>query len=147
MARQDQRFLRYATAVYALALALHTADHLRRGLEVVTPEVLWVGNVSTAAGLATIALVFMRHRGAPLVAATVGLPTALGVAAVHLLPKWSTLSDAFPGAHNTGVTVMSWLVVLLEIAGAAAMGVAGIAQMRRQQQPTPHQELLTTVNQ
>jgi hypothetical protein len=147
MPRQHEEFLRYATAGYALGLALHTADHLRRGLSVITPEVLWVGNISTLAGLVTIALVFMRHRAAPLAAAVLGLPTALGVAAVHLAPRWSAFSDSFPGAHHTGVTAVSWLVVALEITGAAAMGVAGIAQMRRQHLPTPHPDVVTSGNQ
>jgi hypothetical protein len=134
----NEQILRYATASYAVALALHTADHLHRGVSLLTAQVLWLGNVSTAAGLVTVALVFMRHRRAPLAAAALGIPTALGVAAVHLLPTWSAFSDAFPGAHHTGVTAVSWFVVLLEIAGATAMGVAGIATMRHQRELAPH---------
>jgi len=40
-----------------------------------------------------------------------GIPVALGVAAVHLLPKWSALSDSFLGAQHAGVTALSWTVV------------------------------------
>lgn len=118
--------LRSATGLYAAGLALHIADHFRRGIDVVTTEVLWLGNLSTAAGITVIAMVFTRHRLAPTAAALLGFPVAIGVAAVHLLPHWSTLSDAFPGAHGTGVTGMSWAVVLLEIVGASAMGLAGV---------------------
>jgi hypothetical protein len=117
--------LRYCALFYALGLALHTADHFRRGLDAVTPQVLWVGNVSTAIGITVAALVIVGHRWGPMLAAVTGIPVALGVAAVHLLPKWSALSDAFVGAHNTGVTAFSWTVVLIEIAGAVAMGIAG----------------------
>jgi hypothetical protein len=134
--RNHDLSLRYATAVYAVGLVLHTADHVRRGLGVVTPQVLWLGNVSTAAGLVTIALVFLRHRWAPRAAATLGLPVALGVAAVHFLPRWSEFSDAFPGAHGTGVTSLSWLVVSLEILGAAALGMAGMQALTRRRQPS-----------
>jgi hypothetical protein len=126
----DARWLRYGAVFYALGLALHTADHFRRGTDVVTNQVLWAGNVSTLVGVGTVVLVLMGHRLAPMAAALTGLPVAIGVAAVHLLPEWSAFSDAFPGAHGTGVTALSWTVVLIEIAGAAAMGTIGLSIVR-----------------
>ena len=129
------RPLKAATALYALGLALHTADHIRRGTAVISPEVFWAGIFSTSMGLLTIALVFTRHRLAPLAAALLGIPVAVGVAAVHLLPHWSALSDAFPGAQGTGVTAVSYVVVLLEIAGALALGVVGLRTVLRNRQP------------
>jgi hypothetical protein len=125
-------WLRYCALFYALGLALHTADHLRRGLDAVTPQVLWAGNVSTAIGVTVAALVVVGHRYGPILAAVTGIPVGAGVAAVHLLPKWSALSDAFVGAHNTGVTALSWTVVLIEIVGAVAMGVVGLSIVREQ---------------
>lgn len=127
----DHPWLKYCALLYVLGLALHTADHLRRGLDAVTPQVLWAGNVSTVVGITVAVLVIVGYRNAPMLAAVTGIPVAAGVAAVHLLPKWSALSDSFLGAHNTGVTGLSWTVVLLEIAGAAAMGVAGLVVVRR----------------
>ena len=124
--RGADRLLQASTALYALGLALHTADHVRRGTAVISPEVFWAGVFSTSMGLVTIALVFTRHRLAPLAAALLGIPVAVGVAAVHLLPHWSVFSDAFPGAHGTGVTAVSYLVVLVEILGAFALGVVGL---------------------
>jgi hypothetical protein len=118
-------WLKHSALFYALGLALHTADHFRRGLDAVTPQVLWAGNISTAIGITVAALVIVGHRAGPMLAALTGGPVAVGVAAVHLLPKWSALSDAFVGAHNSGVTAFSWTVVLIEIVGALAMGVAG----------------------
>jgi len=128
----EHPLLKYCALVYALGLALHTADHLRRGLDAVTGQVLWVGNISTAVGIAVVVLVIVGHRSGPLLAAVTGIPVAVGVAAVHLLPKWSALSDSFLGAHNTGVTAFSWTVVLIEIAGAVALGIAGLAVVREQ---------------
>jgi hypothetical protein len=125
-------WLKYSALFYALGLALHTADHLRRGLDAVTPQVLWAGNVSTAVGITVAALVIVGHRSGSLLAAVTGIPVAVGVAAVHMLPKWSALSDAFVGAHNTGVTAFSWTVVLIEIVGAVAMGVAGWMVVREE---------------
>jgi len=126
----QHRWLKYCALFYALGLALHTADHLRRGLGVLTPQVIWAGNVSTAIGITVAILVILGHRFGPMLAAVTGVPVALGVAAVHLLPKWSALTDAFVGAHDTGVTAMSWSVVVIEIVGALAMGVVGYAIVR-----------------
>lgn len=127
----DDRVLRAATVLYAIGLLTHLADHFRRGTSVLTGEVNLLGTISTVAGLATIALVFTRHHLAPVGAVALGFPVAIGVAAVHLLPRWSDFSDAFPGS-TTGVNALSWTVVLLEIAGAAALGLAGLAMLRRE---------------
>src|SRR2546429_7815954 len=95
----EHRWLRYCALFYALGLALHTADHLRRGLDVVTPQLQWAGNPSTAVGITAAVLVTAGHRFGPMLAALTGAPVGLGVAAVHLLPPWSALTAAFPGAH------------------------------------------------
>jgi hypothetical protein len=92
---------------------------------VLTPEVLWAGTLSTIAGVVTLRLVFTRHRLAPLVATLVGFQTALGVTAVHLLPHWSSFSDALPRGRGAGVTAFSWIVVNIEIVGALLLGVFG----------------------
>ena len=126
----DHRVLRYCALFYALGLALHTADHLRRGLDASTPQVLVIGNISTAIGITVAVLVVVGYRNAPRLAALTGFPVAFGVAAVHLLPTWSAFSDTFFDAHNTGVTALSWAVVLIEIAGALAMGISGLAVVR-----------------
>jgi hypothetical protein len=128
----EHRWLKYSALLYALGLALHTADHFRRGLDASTGQVLVVGNLSTAIGIAVVVMVIVGYRHAPLLAALTGFPVAFGVAAVHLLPTWSAFSDTFVDAHNTGVTAMSWTVVLIEIAGALAMGIAGFAIVRDQ---------------
>jgi hypothetical protein len=128
----EYRWLRYAALFYALGLALHTADHFRRGLDASTGQVLVAGNLSTAVGVTVAVMVIVGYRHAPLLAAVTGFPIAIGVAAVHLLPRWSAFSDSFVNAHNTGVTAMSWSVVLIEIAGALAMGITGLAVVREQ---------------
>ncbi len=127
----EYAFLRYATLVYALGLLVHTVDHLRRGVDVLTPQVFWAGNVSTLAGVAVIILVLAQHRLAPVVATAFGLPVAVGIVAVHLLPHWSAFSDAFPGSHHTGVGLQSWTVVMIEIAGALALSVGGALVLRQ----------------
>jgi hypothetical protein len=122
------RILRYAALAYAVGFLLHTADHFRRGLEVLTPEVLWAGSVSGVVAVAAIGLALVGHGLAPLIAVAHGLSQGLGVAAVHLLPRWGTFSDSLP---DGGADALSWAAVLLEIAAALAFGAAGVYVLRR----------------
>lgn len=117
------RLLRSAAVLYAAGLALHTADHIRRGSDVLTSSVRATGAVSTIAGVVAIVLVLSRHRRAPLVAAIVGFQAALGIVRVHLLPYSSSFSDAFPGARGTDVTAFSWTAVTVEMVGALLLGI------------------------
>jgi hypothetical protein len=43
----------------------------------------------------------------------------------------SSLSDAFPGAHGTGVNGFSWFAAALEIVGALVFGAAGAYAWRQ----------------
>jgi hypothetical protein len=131
--------LELAAAVYTIGLVSHTLDHIRRGTGLLTPEVFWAGMVSTVLGGVTVVLIFVRSRQAPRFAAVTGFPVAIGVAAVHFLPAWGALSDPFPGGELRGVTMGSWIVVSIEIAGAAALGFAGILALRR----TLHRETIS----
>ena len=124
-------WLRIAAYAYAVAWAVHTGDHLRRGLGAVTVEVSALGSAAAVLQLAAIAAVLLGRPWVPVAAVAIGFPDALGIAAVHLLPHWSSFSDAFPGAHGTGVTGFSWFAAVLEIGGALAFGVAGAAAWRR----------------
>jgi len=135
--RGGDRLLQGAAVLYGAGLVLHTADHIRRGVDVLTPEVYWAGTISTIAGVITLVLVFSRHRWAPLVAAITGFQVALGTAVVHLLPHWSSFSDALPGAHGTGITLFSWIVVNIEIAGALLLGIFGANLLFHQRQAPP----------
>ena len=125
---RENRVLRYAAFFFTAGLLIHSADHWRRGFDVLTPEVYWAGMALSILGVTTIVLVLVRHRLAPLVAVAVGFPTALGVAASHLLPHWSLFSDAFPGS---GVDALSYAAVLVEIISALVLGAAGAYVLRR----------------
>jgi hypothetical protein len=128
----DDRKLELAALVYLGGLALHTADHLRRGLDATTLHVLWAGNVSTVLGVAAVVLILTRHRNAPAAAVAFGFPIAIGVSAVHFLPDWlGPLSDSFPAQD---MSWMSWAVVAIEVVGALAVGIYGLRSFRRSQQ-------------
>ena len=137
LSSNDLRYMRYAALVYFVGIVVHTADHFRRGTDVITSQVLWLGYFGFAAAALGFVLILIRHPLAPLVGVVVGFSVALGVSAVHLLPHWSAFSDAFPGSSGTGVTATSYAVVLLEIAGAVALGITGLSAWRRQNDSGP----------
>ena len=124
----DDRKLQLASLVYLAGLALHTIDHLRRGIDATTKHVFWAGNASTVVGLTAVALILTRHRLAPVAAVAAGFPIAVGVAAVHGLPEWSAFSDSFV---DQTMSWMSWTVVAIEIVGALATGIVGWRLYRR----------------
>jgi hypothetical protein len=129
--RRGTPALRYAALLFALGFLAHNGDHTRRGVGTLTPEVFWAGMAGAVVSVATIALVLAGHRHAPLAAVVGGFSMAIGVAAVHLLPHWSALSDAFPGGR---VDALSWAAVLFEVASAATLGVAGLYALRGSEQ-------------
>lgn len=123
--------LRVTAVVFAVAVAVHGADHLRRGIDATTGFVLGAGTTQLIVSALAVVLVFRRHRLAPIVAAAVGLASAVGFAATHLLPRWSPFSDPFTGnSVAPHVTALSWFTALFEIAADVAFGVAGL-QLRR----------------
>src|SRR4051794_30491348 len=124
------RFRRTAI-VFMVALALHGADHLRRGADVVTAQVRAAGAVQFLLGAVTVVLVLRRHPFAPAAAIAVGFSSAVGFTAAHLLPHWSAFSDPFTGSTVApGVNVLSWLATVVEIAADVALGAAGVAAYR-----------------
>ena len=128
--RSDVRRLHLAGLLLAVGSAVHLIDHLRRGQGSVTDELYWAGNLALIVQVAVITLVLTRHRLAPLAAAAGGFPLALGFLSAHWLPEWSALSD--PVWEITSLPALSYAASALEVAGALAVGVAGLAIVRRQ---------------
>jgi hypothetical protein len=125
------RVLRHTAVVFAVAVAIHGLDHLRRGPDVVTDVVRGAGATQFVLAGAAVMLVFRRHPFAPALAAFVGLASAVLFVAAHLLPQWSAFSDPYTGAQVApGVTGFSWFTALFEIAADTAFGVAGLRSMR-----------------
>ena len=122
-----ERRLRVTAVVFAVAVVVHGADHLRRGSDVVTGVVRDAGAAQAVLVAFAVVLVFRRHRLAPLVAVIVGFLSAFGFGAAHLLPQWSAFSDPFTGsAVAPGVTAFSWFTAAFEIAAGVAFGIAGL---------------------
>lgn len=128
--RDDARQRRLVAAgwLFAVGSGVHIFDHLRRGQGSVSEELYWLGNVALVLQVVVITLIFTRHRLAPLAAVAAGFPLALGFAAAHWAPEWSAISD--PLTEIDSWRWFSYLASTLEIAGALAVGVTGLAIVR-----------------
>jgi cephalosporin-C deacetylase-like acetyl esterase len=115
-----------AAALFLAANLLHTLDHVRTGLDRLTPEILGAGTVLTVAAVLALVLALRHDARAPVICAGVGLGGALGVAAAHLAPHWSALSDPYP---DLGLDALSWAVMLAEIAAGIVLAVAGAREV------------------
>ncbi|MFC8380765.1 hypothetical protein [Nocardia sp. NPDC057272] len=124
--------LRATTAVFAVALLVHGADHLRRGMDATSSLVNALGTLQILFALFTVFLVFRRHPASPRAAVFIGFASAIGFTIVHLLPDWfGPLSDSFINAPAaSGVTGFSWFAALFEISADLAIGIAGLRVLR-----------------
>ena len=115
----------------AVALLLHGADHMRRGMNVIPPAVMIGGTLQLILAAVTITLVFRRNRWAPLAAVGIGFAGAVGFTAAHLLPKWGFFSDSFINAPPWArVTAFSWVTAILEIAANLIFGAIGLVILK-----------------
>jgi hypothetical protein len=58
------RLFRWAALLFATAVTLHAADHLRRGMDILPPAVMIAGMVQIALAAAVVALVLLGNRWA-----------------------------------------------------------------------------------
>lgn len=128
------RALRVTAVVYALAIAVHFADHLRRGVDASPRGVVTLGVFAALVQALVIAAALAGHRAAPLLAVAIGVGDGLGVFLVHLLPRWSALSDSFPDGAP-GVTAFSWATGIAEIVAGLAFAYAGWRVLRASRLP------------
>jgi hypothetical protein len=132
----NDRALRTTSLLFVVALLVHGADHVRRGIDVMTTQVLVAGTVQFALAFVAVVLVLRRHPAAAAVAAGIGLGSALGFVSAHLLPHWGAFSDAYVGSPVApGVTAFSWVTAILEIAADVAFGWVGLRAFHRRLRP------------
>ena len=123
-----ERRLWFTGWLFALGSAVHLADHLRRGQGSVTDELYLAGNLALIVQVAVITLVLVRHEVAPLAAAVFGPSLAVGFLAAHWLPEWSSISD--PVWAIDDLPALSYAASALEVVGALAVGLTGLAVLR-----------------
>ena len=117
-----------ANILFIAVNLLHTVDHQRQGTAGLTTEIVLGGAAITLAAIASLVLALRRDARAPIFGAVLGLSAAAGIAASHIAPHWSAFSDSYPQIHADAV---SWVVVLLEIAGALLLASVAVRQLRR----------------
>jgi hypothetical protein len=123
-----------ANIIFVTVNLLHTADHHRQGTDGLTWEIYLGGSAITLAAIASLVLAYGRDGRAGIFGAVLGLSAAAGIAASHIAPHWSAFSDSYPQIH---ADVISWVVVLLEIAGALVLAAAGLRALRRASSGAP----------
>jgi hypothetical protein len=115
-----------ATLVLAVADGVHALDHLRQARPLAA-EVATAGVAGWVALAVLLVLVARGHRFAAPYAAAVGAAFAVGVAAVHLLPRWGALSDPYAAAH---VDALSWALAVVPVLAAALLAVVAARALR-----------------
>lgn len=140
----SRRPLEFAAWAYLLGMTIHASDHLYRGMTGDSMNASWSDWLQDSlAGVAVLlplaVLIFIRtgHRRSPLVAAVVGIGSALVFFSLHVLPSWGPFTDSFvdpmPGAQ---VNWYAWTTAALGIAGSLFLGIAGIARLRITKDPS-----------
>jgi hypothetical protein len=125
------RLFRWAAVLFAFALALHSVDHMRRGMDVVPPAVMVAGMAQLILAPVALVLVFLGSRRSPRAAIGLGFLSAIGFTAAHLLPMWGFFSDSFINAPPAArVTTFSWISAIAEIGADLVFGLVGIAVLR-----------------
>jgi len=104
-------------------LTLHSLDHAVRQTAPVPAEAAVAGTAGLAAALGALALSVSASRWAPAATAFVGLTTAAGFVAVHVLPEWSVLSQPYA---DMDVDAVSWVGMLVPAVAAAGVSARAI---------------------
>jgi hypothetical protein len=126
--RRSWTALEAASAGFVAANILHTLDHFRQGLDGLTWEILSAGTLLTVEAIVVLVLVLRRHEWAVPLAVVVGFSGAIGIAAAHIAPHWSALSDSYP---QIGADALSWIVMLIEMGAALVLGLVAAGDLRR----------------
>jgi hypothetical protein len=133
-ARIRDDWLAIAAIAYLVANLFHGADHIRQELAGVNVVIAAGGAMLTAAGVAAVIVALRHDPRMPLVATVVGFTAAILVAASHVAPHWSVLSDSY--IDDVHPDALSWAVVLLEITTAVFLGAVGLYRMAWRPQGT-----------
>jgi hypothetical protein len=109
-------------------LVIHSLDHALRQSATVPAAAAILGLAGLAFAVVVLGLSLAGRRLAALGTAVAGFGTAVGFAAVHLLPDWGPFSQPYA---DIPVDALSWVAMLLPLVGAAIAGTVGVRALRR----------------
>lgn len=112
--------LKLAGIVFIATWLVHSADHLRRGVELTPEGVIWGGTFVGIFAAVALTLVFTEHPAAALTSAVVFPAIALGVTASHLAPDWGYFSE--PLIFDSATDMWAPIAATPEIIAAAWLG-------------------------
>jgi hypothetical protein len=121
-----------AALLLVAADVAHALDHARQGRDLAA-EVYAAGVAGWIALGLLLVLVGRRHRLVAPYAAAVGLSVAIGFALVHVVPRWSALSDPYSGFD---ADALSWVLVAVPVLAALNL-VAQAARARSRTRRSP----------
>ena len=97
-------------------------------MNVVSHAVMVAGMIQIVAAAITMVLVVVGNRWAPHAAVAIGLASAVGFTAAHLLPTWGPFSDSFINAPRAARVIwFSWVTAVVEIAADLMFAAVGLA--------------------
>lgn len=114
---------------FAAAVIAHNADHVRRGVDAVDPDVFLIGTAAITLEVALVVLICQRHRVAALASTVVGFSLAAGYVFVHFLPERPWLSDNLVTAK--GIGAWSIAAASIEVVAALTLAIAGLGALSR----------------
>ena len=130
-----QSSLRVPALVFIATWLVHTADHVRRGLENTSDGVTWAGTLAAVLAAIALTLISTEHNSAAMVSAAVFPSIAFGVAATHLAPGWGYFSE--PLLFDSQTDVWATIAVVPEIVAAAWLGERSFREVRNSGYRTP----------
>ena len=118
-----------AGLLFAAAVIVHNADHVRRGADAADADVFLIGTAAIALEVALVVLICQRHRVAPLASAVAGFSLAAGYVFVHFLPRRPWLSDNLVSGSETD----AWSIAAasIEVVAAVILAIAGLGALSR----------------
>lgn len=116
--RRSSALVLAAGGLLALTL-LHDLDHVRQGRDLPL-ELEVVGALGTAGALGVFLWTLRRSKSSARVAVAFGLMTAVGLLMIHVLPRWSAISDPYGEA---GVDALSWASLAAFITSGVVLSV------------------------
>jgi hypothetical protein len=122
-----------AALLLVAADVAHALDHARQGRDLAA-QVYAAGVAGWIALALLLALVARGHRLAAPYAASVGVSVAAGFVAVHVLPRWSAVSDPYSGFDPDA---LSWALVVAPVLAAVNLVVQALRARSRTRRSPP----------